>query len=144
MPTSAGTLIVQVNVPLELLHAELLAVRFVATGAAPAVGATPFTVVNVIMTDCTELETYCGARVRACALVPGTEIVNRAVVWVIGPAWVIVGPALEPEPVAGGNALPHPLQAPNARTKIPLTILEPARPITRRGPFLCRNVGPFP
>jgi hypothetical protein len=65
LPATAGALAVHVNVPLELLHAGLLVLRFVAIEEGLPLNVVPFTVVSVMMTDCVLLETYCGLRLVA-------------------------------------------------------------------------------
>jgi hypothetical protein len=107
MPATAGALAVHVNVPLALLHAELLAVRLVAIDAGLPVNAVPFTVANVMMIDWVLLDTYCGLRLTACAAAGGTEIVKLAVVAVLK----ALVPLLMPE-IAGVVCEP-PLHAAN-------------------------------
>jgi hypothetical protein len=121
LPATAGALAVHVNVPLALLHAGSLGVRFVAIAAGLPVNAVPFTVASVMMMDCVLLEINAGVRCTDCALALalGMEIVNVAVV-IVGAA----APLLALGPGAGtaddGSVValppPPPPQAVSANT----------------------------
>jgi hypothetical protein len=93
LPATAGAPAVHVNVPLELLQAGLPGVRFVAIEDGLPVYALPLTVTSVMTIDCVALEINFGARLAACAVLLGTEIVNCAVVAVPVPLGeLITGP----------------------------------------------------